>query len=78
MKNKSVIGALTHSKECANIGAVDYRLCVDSNSEMFAKNLFRILREFDAHGVDAILIEGIEEKGVGAAVMDRLRRAASV
>lgn len=39
--------------------------------------LFSTLRELDRRGFDFILAEGISEKGVGLAVMNRLRRASS-
>jgi L-threonylcarbamoyladenylate synthase len=42
-----------------------------------AANLFAVLREFDALGVDVILAEGVERQGVGLAVMNRLMKAAS-
>jgi hypothetical protein len=35
------------------------------------------MRQLDAWGADVIVIEAINERGEGAAVMDRLRRAAS-
>lgn len=41
-----------------------------------AANLFAQLRELDDARLDAIVVEGIGERGVGRAVMDRLRRAA--
>ena len=41
-----------------------------------AKNLFKLFREFDEEGVDIIIAEGIPQKGLGLAVMNRLRRAA--
>ncbi|WP_297067592.1 Sua5 family C-terminal domain-containing protein, partial [Thermococcus sp.] len=41
-----------------------------------ARNLFRALRELDKRGVDIIVAEGIEERGLGFAVMNRLRKAA--
>ena len=41
-----------------------------------AKNLFRLLREFDSEGVDIIIAEGVPSEGIGLAVMNRLRRAA--
>jgi len=41
-----------------------------------AKNLFRLLREFNKEKVDIIIAEGIEPQGLGLAVMNRLRRAA--
>lgn len=46
------------------------------NLASVAKNLFRLLREFDDEGVDIILAEGVPQKGLGLAVMNRLRRAA--
>lgn len=45
--------------------------------EAYARELFDVLRELDATGVDAIFVEGIAEVGLGRAIMDRLRRAAS-
>jgi L-threonylcarbamoyladenylate synthase len=40
-----------------------------------ARNLFRLLREFDAEKVDLILAEGLPSEGLGLAVMNRLRKA---
>ena len=45
--------------------------------EAYARELFEVLRDLDATGVDAIFVEGIAEVGLGRAIMDRLRRAAS-
>jgi L-threonylcarbamoyladenylate synthase len=42
-----------------------------------ARNLFRLLREFDEEEVDIIIAEGVPPRGLGLAVMNRLRRAAS-
>ncbi len=42
-----------------------------------AKNLFRMLREKDYDGVEIIIAEGVNEKEIGLAVMNRLRKAAS-
>lgn len=42
-----------------------------------AKSLFPALRRFDAQGADLILAEGIALKGLGNAVMNRLRKAAA-
>lgn len=41
-----------------------------------AQNLFEALRSFDDKGVDIILSEAFEEKGLGIAVMNRLKKAA--
>jgi L-threonylcarbamoyladenylate synthase len=40
-----------------------------------ASNLFRYLRELDALDVDLIVAEPVPDRGLGAAIMDRLRRA---
>ena len=49
--------------------------------ERIAWGLFSALRSLDEKDVDAILVEGIEDSGVGrggvAAVMNRLRKAAT-
>jgi L-threonylcarbamoyladenylate synthase len=42
-----------------------------------AARLYGILREMDAAGVDAIVVEGFETAGMGGAVMNRLRKAAT-
>ena len=43
---------------------------------IIARNLFRLLREFDKENVDLIIAEGIPSKRLGLAVMNRLRKAA--
>jgi L-threonylcarbamoyladenylate synthase len=40
-----------------------------------AANLFRYLRELDALDLDLIVAERVPDQGLGAAIMDRLRRA---
>ena len=47
-----------------------------NTTEEVARNIFRALRELDKRGVDVIIAEGIEERGLGLAVMNRLRKAA--
>jgi L-threonylcarbamoyladenylate synthase len=42
-----------------------------------ASNLFRCLRELDHEDLDLIVAEKIPEEGLGCAIMDRLRRAAT-
>lgn len=42
-----------------------------------ARKLFKVFRELDEKGVDAIFAESISERGLGLAVMNRLRKAAS-
>jgi L-threonylcarbamoyladenylate synthase len=40
-----------------------------------ARNLFRLLREFDSENVDVIVAEGLPAEGLGLAVLNRLRKA---
>ncbi|MEM3577861.1 MAG: L-threonylcarbamoyladenylate synthase [Candidatus Bathyarchaeia archaeon] len=47
-----------------------------SDLAIIAKNLFRLLREFDMEKVDIIIAEGVPSQGLGLAVMNRLRKAA--
>ena len=46
-----------------------------SDLTVIAKNLFRLLREFDLESVDVIIAEGVPVEGLGLAVMNRLRKA---
>ena len=41
-----------------------------------ARNLFEVLRSFDATDVDLILSEAFEESGIGVAIMNRLKKSA--
>lgn len=50
---------------------------VPGGAAEYARALFAALREAEAAGVDLLLVETVEETGVGRAVMDRLRRAAA-
>ena len=52
------------------------RLSTTGNLREAAVNLFRELRELDHAGLDVIVAEAVPEEGLGAAIMDRLRRAA--
>ena len=47
----------------------------DEDDEI-ARNLFKCIREMDEWGAEVILVEGIEEVGVGRSVMERLRKMA--
>jgi L-threonylcarbamoyladenylate synthase len=46
-----------------------------TDSASAARNLFRLLREFDEDEVDVIVAEGVPLEGLGLAVMNRLRKA---
>lgn len=53
-------------------------ISLGSREEMssIARNLFETLRSFDDNKVDIILSEAFEEKGIGIAVMNRLKKSA--
>jgi len=42
-----------------------------------AKNLFAMLREADRLGAEVVVVEGVEERGIGLTIMNRLRKASS-
>lgn len=50
---------------------------LSDSAEAYARSIYTALRELDEDGVGVIVVEGISERAEGAAVMDRLRRAAS-
>ena len=50
---------------------------VNSEAEQLSHVLFALMRELDKEGIELIVVEEVEEKGLGTAVMDRLRRAAA-
>lgn len=47
-----------------------------SNENSIAKNLYRVLREFDEEDVDYIYSESFKADGIGDAIMNRLNKAA--
>lgn len=55
-----------------------FNLSKDGKTAEAARNLYRILREIDELDFDIILAELLPEQGLGAAINDRLRRAAAV
>jgi len=72
----SVVGVLA-TDETAGYYRSDVVKSLGSRSDLavIAKNLFRLLREFDSEGVDVIIAEGVPLEGLGLAVMNRLRKA---
>ena len=45
--------------------------------DVYARSLFEFFRDCDRHGIERIYCEAVDENGIGAALMDRLRRAAA-
>lgn len=53
-------------------------LCGDRTKPLtISSNLFKDLRDFDHMGVDIILAEAVDERGLGKAIMNRLGKASS-
>jgi L-threonylcarbamoyladenylate synthase len=72
------VGILATDESISNYdGDVLRSLGSRNNLAEVARNLFRLLREFDEEKVDVIIAEGVPPRGLGLAVMNRLRRAAS-
>ena len=66
------------TKENAELFEADVIKCVghQNREDEVAHNLFKILREFDDENVDKMFSESFNGNGVGAAVMNRLLKAA--
>lgn len=64
--------------QCSPVPSVLSVIQMPLDLSEYAQRLFAALRELDAQGVDVIVVERIEERGLGRAIMDRLRRASSV
>lgn len=45
--------------------------------EEYARNLFKLLRDVDNKGYEVVVVEGVDEEGIGLAIMNRLRKCAS-
>lgn len=60
------------SYNCSSVLVVGDR----NRPETIGANLFKILRKFDFIGVDVVYSEVFDEDGEGAAIMNRLNKAA--
>jgi L-threonylcarbamoyladenylate synthase len=52
-------------------------ILLEATPEAYARGIYGALRELDVENRSCIVVEGIASTGRGAAVMDRLRRAAT-
>lgn len=77
-KQKEIIGVMTTKETKHFYKNANLVLVVGSRKKLeeIARNLFKILREFDRKGVDIIISESFSEKGIGFAIMHRLKKAA--
>ena len=80
LKDGERTGLLIHShqKDTDNrFAAVEVLSSTDDLMET-ARHLFAALRRLDSHGLDRIYAEPCQEEGLGVAIMDRLRRCATL
>jgi L-threonylcarbamoyladenylate synthase len=70
------VGAITYSEDLNVIEPTRFHIILSSSVEGYGRNIFRALRELDNLHIDCMLVESVEEHGIGAAIMDRLVRAA--
>lgn len=76
MKNNKKVGVLA-TDETVHYYRANVVKSLGSRSDLavVARNLFRLLREFDSEKVEVIIAEGIPAEKLGLAVMNRLRKA---
>ncbi|MCK4651758.1 MAG: threonylcarbamoyl-AMP synthase [Methanosarcinales archaeon] len=77
-KKGSRVGLMMTEETAEQVsGDEDLLLCTRDDSDAYAHNLFDGLRYLDGRDVDVIIADGsIQSEGVGAAVLNRLRKAA--
>ncbi len=63
--------------ECKAAGDITLRIGSMRDPAQIARRLYAAIRELDDSGADIIIAEGVPETGMGLAIMNRLRRAAS-
>jgi L-threonylcarbamoyladenylate synthase len=77
MRRGQRVGCLVHRLEIGDTSPHVRVICLRGDVSTYASGLFAGLRSLDAFGADIIFVEAVPEEGLGAAIMDRLRRAAS-
>lgn len=70
------IGGIIHTAAWESLPEVSEIRLLRFPASEYPRRLFDSLRKLDRLGVDVIIVEAVPEHGIGAAVMDRLRRAA--
>jgi L-threonylcarbamoyladenylate synthase len=70
------VGCLLHRLEAGDLPPSVMVTRVGGSVGDYAQRLLAALRALDRLDLDVIVVEGVQEKGLGVAVMDRLRRAA--
>jgi len=76
-KNTGILAASQTLAEYEGKGYTVLSLGDRENPADAAASLYRCLREFDTLGISRVYAEGVNERGLGLAVMNRLKKAAS-
>ncbi len=71
----AVICSSETCNEYQGLGVVVLNIGSRENLFIIARNLFKILRKLDELGIEYAVAEGFEERGLGLAIMNRLRKA---
>lgn len=74
VKSNSAYIGLTHPFKSHQKHFVKIKLCKDLFA--YAKNLFSFFRECDEKEIKFIYVQKVDEKGIGIAIMNRLKKAA--
>jgi L-threonylcarbamoyladenylate synthase len=77
LQHSERVGCLLHRLEPSHLPPMIRVRRLGGSVADYAHGLFSALRDLDELGLDVIVVEGVQEQGLGVAVMDRLRRAAS-
>ena len=77
-KSSKIIGIMTFEENRYDYG-VERVIYMGSSTDLssFGNKLFSSLREMDRSKVDLIIVQGVEEKGYGLSIMNRLKKSAS-
>ena len=70
-KNPIIITQSKNVKKLEQYRVID----IGKNLEEMSKNIFTTLRKVDKYNPDIVIIEGVEKKEIGLAIMNRLIRA---
>ena len=70
-KNVLVLGRTSNLEKYKTENKLD----MGETLEEISQNIFTLLRKVDSYNVDLVIIEGVEKKGLGLAIMNRLIRA---
>lgn len=69
------VGFIVYSITVSSIIKSSYGKIIPNDIENYSRLLFQMLRDLDKLETDVILVESVEEKGLGKAIMDRLTKA---